>query len=261
MRGAIVAGGLALLCASPAAAQTVAGEWKLTVDSARDLTLATFASAGGQGLAVRCQAGVLDVLALGLPAFPSATRYMETTYGVRAPEAAHWFSSPDGALAYSPTPAMTARRLREGGRLEVSAAVAPDETSALRRYAVDLPSDAAAVDRALAACGEPLTKARDALSLWRQPRVMAPSMWRRPPNPEVPEAAYATTTRIGFAVLSCVVTEDGRPVDCDVEYQSDRRTGFGSSAIRAMRTARVDMDKASAPRPGDLMVVTLRYQF
>lgn len=261
MRHAVVGGLLALLWAAPAAAQEAGSEWQLTVDPSKDLTLATASYVTGQTVAVRCQAGVLDVLVIGLPAFRSATRYMETTYGAHDTEAAHWFSSPDGALTYSPAPAMAARRLREGGRLQIAAAVSADANSALGRYNLGLPEGAASIDRVLTACNEPLTKTRDALPRWRQARVMSSNMWRRQPEPEIPEAAYATTTRIGFAVLSCVVNADGRPVDCDVEYQSDRRTGFGQSALRAMRTARVDMGAPNAPRAGELMVTTVRYQF
>lgn len=260
MRGAIVAGLLAVLGASAAAAQSAPVSWDLTVDPTKELALATSAHASGQVLAVRCQAGLLDVLVLGLPALHDATRYIETTYGDHPTESVHWFGSPDGAMAYSPTPGMTARSLREGGRLQLAAAIAPGDSSPLGRYALDLPSDSTAVDRVLAACDEPLVKPREDRPHWRQSRVMSPSLWRRMPNPEVPETAYATSTRVGFAVLSCVVADDGRPVDCDVEYQSDRRIGFGQSAIRAMRTARLAMDAAGAPRPGDLVVMTVRYQ-
>ena len=69
------------LAAFPASAQEVTDDWALTVDQSRNLMLATAAYSTGQTIAVRCRAGVLDVLVTALPVVAGRSRFVETTVG------------------------------------------------------------------------------------------------------------------------------------------------------------------------------------
>ncbi|MDQ3125574.1 MAG: TonB family protein [Pseudomonadota bacterium] len=232
----------------------------MTVDQSGDLTLATAAYSSGQTIVVRCQAGVLDVIVAGLPAIDGRTRYVETTVGERPTERGPWASGGDGTTVLSVAPAPTARRLRAGGSLRLSAAVSAANDSPLRRYAFDLPGQSASLDRVLEACSTPTTDARDDLPRWMPARGSTFNYWRRMAMPEYPTAADRAGINSGYAVLSCVVQAGGRLDQCVVESESQRRAGFGQSAVRAMGAARVLLAEEGGPPPGELVIFTLRFR-
>lgn len=251
---------VALLASSASAQEPARDDWNLSADEGRDLMLATVAYSSGQTIAVRCQAGVLDVIVTGLPAIDERTRYIETTVGDRPTERGPWASGRDGTTVLGVSPAPTARSLRAGGPVRFSVAVDAANESPLRQYAFDLPAESASLDRVLNACGTPKTDARDDLLRWTPARGSMLNYWSRMAIPEYPEAAYRTGINSGFAVLSCVVRAGGRLTQCVVESESARRAGFGQSGVRAMGAARVLLPEEGGPPPGQLVVFTLRFR-
>ena len=260
MRRALASLVVALAASSASAQEPARDDWNLSADQGRDLMLATVAYSSGQTIAVRCEAGVLDVIVTGLPALDGRARYIETTVGERPTELGGWTNGGDGTAAISMSPAPTARSLRAGGAVRFSAAVDAANDSPLRQYAFDLPAESASLDRVLEACGTPKTDARDDLLRWTPAQGSMLNYWSRMAIPEYPEAAYETGINSGFAVLSCVVSAGGRLTQCVVESESERRAGFGQSGVRAMRAARVLLPEEGGPPPGQLVVFTLRFR-
>ncbi len=248
------------LTASSANAQDISDDWAFTVDQGRNVMLATAAYSTGQTIAVRCQSGVLDVLVTALPVVAGPSRFVETTVGERPPERGWWFSGEAGAAILSSTPEPTARSLRAGGRLRLSVALDTENDGPTRQYAFDLPGQSASLDRVLDACNTPKTDPRDDLPRWMRSRESAGELWSRRAFPEFPMDAVSMGIASGYAVLSCVVGADGRPHQCQVESESDRRAGFGRSAIRAMAASRISLAAEGGPRPGELAVFTLRFR-
>lgn len=258
MRAAVIGSLLALL-ASPAGAQEAVDDWDLIIGESQDMMLAVVGWSSGQTLAVRCRAGDLELLLSGLPPLEGQSRRIETTYSDGLVEAGYWYSSGDGSLVFSPVPRLDSRRLRRGGALQVSAAVATDPEAPLRRYALDLPSASANLDRVLADCGADRPDARDDLVRWTIPSGTAEDFWRRLPTPDYPEAAASLGS--GFAVFSCIATGDGRLTDCRTERESHhRRFGFGDAALRSLRYARIAPADDTGPPAGRLVIGTIRFR-
>lgn len=257
-RGAVIAGVLAL--AAPAFAQEAENDWDIVVDESRQMTLAVAAYSSGQTIAVRCRHVELEVLISGLPPFEGLNRRVEAAFSDGRVEGANWFTGGDGSLVFSPVPRIDARRLRQGGALQLSVAVAPEPESPLRRYAFDLPARSANLDQVLDACGAAQPDPREAMVRWTPPES-ATNFWRRMPTPEFPEAAAAAGLDSGAVAFSCVVAEAGRLTDCRVERESaHRRYGFGQSALRALRDASVILAEEGGPEPGQLIVMVFRFQ-
>lgn len=248
------------LAASSAIAQAVPDDWNLSADQGRNLVLAKVAYSSGQTIAVRCQAGVLDVIVTGLPAVEGLARYIETTVGERPTALGGWANGGDGTAAISMSPAPTARSLRAGGAVRFSVGVDVANDSPLRQYAFDLPAESASLDRVLDACNTPTMDARDDLPRWMPARGSTLNYWSRMARPEYPDAADRAGIDSGYAVLSCVVQAGGRLNQCVVESESQRRAGFGQSAVRAMGAARVLLVEEGGPPPGELVVFTLRFR-
>ncbi|MBW8302863.1 MAG: energy transducer TonB, partial [Brevundimonas sp.] len=257
MRGAVIAAILAV-AASPAVAQDAGDDWDLTVDEAHNMMLATVGYSSGQAIAVRCREGDLDVLISGLPPMEGAGRRIETAYADGRVESGLWLAAGNGALIFSPAPRLDARRLRQGGPLQLSVALESPPAGPLRRFALDLPARSVNLDQVLEACGEGRPDPRDDLIRWTQPDGMT-DLWRRQPAPMYPEAAVHLGA--GFATFSCVVAEGGRLTDCRTERESHaRRYGFGESAMRSLRDARVAPADEGGPPVGMLLLGTIRFR-
>lgn len=109
---------LACATAMPALAQDGAEDWDLTVDPARQLTLASL-DFGGNALALRCQAGVLDFLVTGTPVSTEAVRTVRVTAGGIADERQAWQTQPGLPVLSAYEPDRLARQLRAGGDLDL----------------------------------------------------------------------------------------------------------------------------------------------
>lgn len=258
MRGAIVAALVALL-AFPAHARQTTDDWDLIVDESQDMKLAVVGYSSGQTLAVRCRDGELELLLSGLPPLEGQTRRIEATYGDGRIEAGAWFTSGDGSLVFSQVPRLDARRLRQGGPLVLSVAVATDPEAPLRRYALDLPAQSANLDQVLASCGADRPDPRDDLVRWMAPPDPGVDFWRRLPEPDYPEAAVRLGA--GLVVFSCISAGDGRLIDCRTERESHhRRYGFGDAALKSLRNARIAPAEEGGPPAGRLIIATIRFR-
>ncbi|MDO9589070.1 MAG: hypothetical protein Q7J13_14220 [Brevundimonas sp.] len=258
MRGAVVAA-ISLLLATPASAQQAGDDWDLIVDEGRNMMLAVSAYSTGQTLAVRCSDGDLELMLSGLPPLEGQSRRIETTYSDGRVESGSWLSSGDGSLVFSPVPRLDARRLRQGGPLQLSVAISADPEVPLRRYALDLPPETGNLDQVLADCGADRPEARDDLVRWSIPREGGTGFWRRQPAPHYPQAAISV--RSAFVVFSCIADGEGLLADCRIERESHhRRFGFGESALKSLRDARIAPADDDGPPAGRLVIGMIRFQ-
>lgn len=263
----VVSASIVALLASPAGAQEAGDDWDLIVDESQNMMLAVVGYSSGQTLAVRCRDDDLELLLSGLPplegetpqTLEGGTRRIEAAYSDGRVEAGYWLSSGDGSLVFSPVPRLDARRLRQGGPLQVSVAVDADPAAPLRRYALDLPARSANLDQVLAACDAGSPDARDEMVRWSIPPGAGVDFWRRHPAPRYPEAAVHLGS--GFVVFSCVAAGDGRLTDCRTERESrHRRFRFGEEALKSLRDARIAPAAEGGPPAGRLIIATIRFQ-
>jgi len=98
---------LLLAAASPAFAQDLGEDWDLTADAGRQLTLATL-DFGDNVLALRCQAGTLDLLLTGVPVSTGATRTATVSAGAIAGETQIWTALPGQPVVGADEPARLA---------------------------------------------------------------------------------------------------------------------------------------------------------
>ena len=258
MRGAVLAALIGLL-ASPASARQTGDGWDLIVDEGQNMSMAVAAYSSGQTLAVRCRDGDLELLLSGLPPLEGETRRVEAAYSDGRVEAGAWLTGGDGSLVFSPVPRLDARRLRQGGPLQLSVAVSADYEAPLRRYALDLPSNSANLDQVLGGCGAGQPDPRDDLVRWSIPAGAGGDFWRRQPAPRYPEAAAHLGS--GLVVFSCIAAGDGRLTDCRTERESHhRRFGFGEEALKSLRAARIAPADDGGPPAGRLVIATIRFR-
>lgn len=143
-----------LALAWPAFAQDAGEDWDLTVDADRQLTLATL-DFGENVLALRCRAGVLDLLLTGVPVSIGTTRDVRISIGAVVDEDHVWAAQAGQPILGADQPARLARLLRAGGELDVRIDRETDADRPLR-YRFPLSASAASVNAVLTACGAPL---------------------------------------------------------------------------------------------------------
>jgi hypothetical protein len=248
---AALAGFLVVMTAgAPVGAQEIEGaDWDVVRDDRAKSILAFAAFDVGLGVSARCADGGYDVVIGGLPpAGDRETRPLELTF--RDDETAwrlEWNVAVDDTMAVSPLPAMMAREMREGGRLQIRV---PDGGGAGRalRYDLELPASSSAIDATLTACGKPLVDPRDAeLRSLDDGGLPTGVVWRQRPRIAYPMGS--TTYARGFAVVSCIAGPDGRARDCEVETEHPRDGGFGDAVIDGMRAARLGPAEGEGDTP------------
>lgn len=253
----VVAAGLALLLAGPAAAQDAGEDWDLV--QRHDAISASIAFDSGLAVAVRCDDGSLETYIAGLapPRERDNQRTVAYAFGDRPMRDSTWQNREDGHALFADLPAPLARRFRSGGDLQLRIAAHGDAPA--RRYVVSLPPSPAAIDRVLTTCGRPTVDPRDVLraneSSADPSSLDGPGPgWARQPRPSYPDRAVEAGIS-GMAVLSCMVEDDGRTKDCQVEVERPAGADFGREALRAARDARLK------PRPsgGGLVTFTIRF--
>lgn len=225
--------------ASSALAQDAA-DWTLARSENQKMLLAYTEFDVGLGIAVRCNDGGLEALISGLPRSDEDVR----TLGIGFPDDKgevrihdqQWNVAVDKTVAVSGLPAPFARLARKGGAMQLRVP-GGGEGGRTVRYVLDLPASNTAIDETLTACDRPLEDPRDAA--WAdvgQNGLPSSLAWTRPPRP-----SYPGTPRYerGFAVVSCVADQQGRPQDCVVETEHPRDAGFGEATLRATRAARL----------------------
>lgn len=231
--------------ALPALAQDAARDWDLHRNTRTESVLAYIVFDNGLGIAVRCIDGAYEALLSGLPAAgENETRTLGVAFGDEEMSMERWSVGTTDTVAVGERPAPFARKLRQGGRLQI---LAPGGGGGRNlRYDLTLPASSASIDETLSACERPLVDPRDveldALPDDGLPRSL---QWVR-----LPRAEYPSGSRYGrgFAVVSCLTNPDGTLRDCAVDSEHPHDGGFGASTLRAVRGARVrDADNPEAP--------------
>lgn len=198
--------------------------------------LASVAYDGGRAIGVRCSHGALGVLLMGL-GLPPAQRVDTVMLDVAVDDhdsQQTWLTLPGHPALFSARPAYLARSLRNAAVISLQI---EDRTPRLN---LPLPSDGAAVDRVLSACGQPLAVSRDDFpEIGPRPDGAANNIWKRPPN----LSATAADARYDFVVVSCVVAPDHRLTACQPEVQEP--SGRASASVaRAFESGRLNPDAA-----------------
>lgn len=242
-----------LLLAGQASAQD---GWDFDVSPAGDVTIASVTYDGGVGLAVQCRNGILDVAILGLPAaLPDEisqyqTRPLFTGFDATALEHAPWKTSPDSGVALSALPQRRARALKRGGVFLVRTSPPPG-SSTPRRLEIPLPTDGAAIDRTLEACGQKTVDPRDDLLLLED--LISVEEWGRSRLFEMPPSTSWTPTRVE---VSCIVAEAGRVRDCQVESESE--PGLGARMLRDARNVRFGLRENAEAAVGRVIYMVVQ---
>ena len=228
---------LALAVALPAMAQDAGRDWDLHRNTRTDAIMAYTVFDNGLGIAVRCVDGGYEAFLSGLPpAGRGETRTLDVAFGEGELNPQSWNVGVNDTIAVSSFPAPFARKLRQGGRLQIRVPDGGGPGRALR-YDLTLPASPGSIDETLAACGRPLVDPRDA-ELDALPDTGLPEnlVWARRPVVDYPSRSrYAR----GFAVVTCLVDPDGALRDCTAETEHPRDGGFGEATLQALRRARV----------------------
>lgn len=239
--------------ASPTLAQDTAEDWDLTVDPARQLTLASL-DFGDNALALRCEAGVLDFLLTGTPVSTEAVRTVRLTAGGIVDERQAWQTQPGLPVLSASEPDRMARQLRGGGDLDVRIEPAATGERALR-FRLTLPPSAGSLDQVLSACGASLADEWDL-----RPRAAGSITWAHHVLPEYPEAAVMRDVALASVRLACIVPADGRLEECRVLYEAPDGLGFGRNALAAARSSRVRLPAGDLSDVGKVVLFTMRFR-
>lgn len=244
-----------LAAAPPAFAQGAAEDWDMTVDPARELTLASL-DFGGNALALRCKAGGLEFLLTGVPASTEAIRTVQVTAGGIDGELQTWRAHSNVSVLSADEPDRLARQLRAGGDLELR--IEPVATGArAMRFRLTTPPSAASLDQVLSACGAALTDEWDL-----RPRAFASSniVWERLIAPQYPEAAIGRHGSVASVRVACIVPASGRLDECRILSESHDGLGFGRSALAAARESRVTLPEGDTSSVGKVIQYNVRFR-
>lgn len=240
--------------ALPALARDTAEDWSLTVDPAQRLTLATL-DFGGNALAFRCKAGVLDFLLTGTPLSTEEFRIVRVTTGGIAGERQSWRTHANLPVLSASEPDRLARQLRAGGDLELR--IEPEAAGERPlRFHLTTPPSTASLDRVLSACGAPLADEWDL-----RPRASSQNLvWEHSALPEYPVAATGRRVPLATVRIACVVPADGRLNECRVLSETPERLGFGRNALAAARNSRLALPENDPDLVGKVVVYNIRYR-
>jgi hypothetical protein len=257
---------MAALAAGPALAQDPGDDWDILRDGRNRQVMAYLQFSNGLGITVRCLDGSLDAVIGGLPPpinpQPSnigiSYRALYMTFRDEREYGGRWVIATNDTMAVGLFPAPFARRLREGGALQIRVPDGAGDGRSLS-YRIDLPPSAHNIDEVLTTCDRPLTDPRDeVLGLDENPILPASITWERPPRPSFPtNSKYAS----GFVVVSCNTRADGGLEDCIAESQHPADSKFGREALTAARRARLQViGDADAPVPVRRVVFTVTFR-
>ena len=246
---------MSLATASTAFAQDAAEDWDLTVDPAQALTLASL-DFGGNAVALRCKAGMLEFLLTGAPASTETVRTVQVTAGGIAGESQTWRAHANTPVLSADEPDRLARQLRAGGDLELR--IEPVETGGRgMRFRLTIPPSAAALDQVLSACGAALTDEWDL-----RPRAFPSSniVWERQVAPQYPEAAIGRHGAVAAVRVACIVPANGRLDDCRIVFESHDGLGFGRNALAAARESRIRLPDGEMSAVGKVVHYNVRFR-
>ncbi|WP_428059881.1 hypothetical protein [Brevundimonas sp.] len=245
----------ALVAGAPALAQETAAQgedWTLTSVPERKAVMATIDFTSGLAVAARCVDGVYDVLITGLPEAPRRDTSREL--GVQAgdqeePYTSVWTVGTQRSTAFSRLPAVVARDMAKGGKLQV---IVPSTSGGPRtRYVMDLNPSSTAIEQTLTACGRRMVDPREARAKKidgnGQDGLPDTVQWQTAPRPVFPESVNGRSPLEGYVVLSCVLTDAGQMTECQTESEQPAGYNLWRSVERSLPRARLKLsDQAAA---------------
>ncbi len=257
---------LGLAQATPGLTQDPGDDWDIVRDRRNKQVMAYLQFSNGLGITVRCLDGSLDAVIGGLPPpvnpEPSSIgisyRPLYMTFRDAEEYGGRWVIAVNDTMAVGLFPAPFARRLREGGALQIRVPDGGGEGRSLS-YRIELPPSARHIDEVLTTCDRPLDDPRDdVLGRDENPGLPASIIWERAPRPTFPNnSTYAS----GFAVISCNTRPDGSLEDCIAESQHPADSRFGREALNATRRARLQVaEDADAPVPVRRVFFTVTFR-
>ena len=244
----------ALAAGAPVMAQESAPQsedWTLTSVPERKAVLATIDFTSGLAIATRCVDGAYDVLISGLPEAPR--RDMSRELGIQAgdqeePYTSVWTVGTQRNTAFSRIPAVVARDLAKGGKLQV---IVPSTSGGPRtRYVMDLDPSSTAIEQTLTACGRPMVDPREARAKEidgnGQDGLPDTVQWQTMPRPVFPASVNGRSPLEGYVVLSCVLTDAGQMTECQTESEQPAGYNLWRSVERSLPRARLKLSEQAA---------------
>lgn len=242
-------------------------DWTLVRFTEEPTLIATIQFDNGITLVARCMDDVYDVIVSGIPDAPSGV--VKRSIGLRMGDDATddttvWSVGAKPDTAFSRLPAMVARRLAEGGKLQII--IPSDREGGPRtRYVMELDPSSRAIERTLTACGRPLTDVRDKDREGDGDDGLPPNIeWARQPEIQYPESVRGRIPRLGYVALSCVVGPEGRLTECQTESEQPRAYNLGLAVQRGLGRARLKQTREGAaaglPFEGQLIVFTVNFR-
>ncbi|WP_421731132.1 hypothetical protein [Brevundimonas sp.] len=240
----------------------VAENWTVTRLRSQETVIAATSFDNGITVMSRCMNNVFGLVMMGLPPVQAGvmSRPLTLIVGDEEEKSYIWnVAAADPGTALSRVPAVLARRLAKGGRMQI---IVPAEAGGRRtRYIVELPASGSGVNETLSRCGRPLEDPRDDRLIGDGANMAKGYVWLRQPRPEFPAPTVHGATNGGLATLSCDVLVTGRVTDCQVEDEFPVGFGFGQAARRAAAQALIGQtDEARADgqpfEPGRILFST-----
>ncbi|GLK47109.1 hypothetical protein GCM10017620_00820 [Brevundimonas intermedia] len=245
---------IALVAATPVLAQEDAPQsedWVLTSVPEQKAVIAMIDFTSGLTIAARCVDGVYDVLIAGLPDAPN--RALSRELGIQAgdqkePFTSVWTVGTRRNAVFSRIPAVVARDLAKGGKLQVI--VPATSRSPRTRYVMELNPSSTAIEQTLTACGRPMVDPRevrsDEIEGNGQDGLPSGVSWQTGPRPTFPDSVNGRIPAEGYVVLSCVVDALGGLNECQTESEQPAGYNLGRSVERSLPRARVKLTEEAA---------------
>ena len=228
--------------AAPAGAQDTAApqDWVLTRLREQEALIATAPFNNGITVVARCSNNVFALILAGLPEVngSEATRDLILLVGDETDERPYaWTVATDRTAAFSRVPALTARQLIRGGRLQIIVPAPPGGRRT--RYVMNLRPSESAVQETLTRCGRPIVEPDDD-SLSGDGKGLPDGLyWINVPRPDFPGSNVHRGMNGGSATLSCNIADGGRLTDCQVESEYPHGLNLGQAVRRTISAARV----------------------
>jgi len=246
---------VALSCLVPAMAWSQdepPQDWAVAHRPEHDAVIAALEFTTGLSLVARCQNGVYDLILNGLPEAPAnkPTRDLAIQVGDDGElKTTVWTVGTQRTTAFSRIPAMVARDLAEGGKLQI---LVPSEREGgpRTRYVMNIEPSGAAIETTLTACGRPLIDLRqvraEEIEGNGQDGLPPAVAWQTMPRPTFPDSVNGRSPRLGYVVLSCVAEESGRLTECQIESEQPPGYNLGKAVERSLPRARLRLTEEGA---------------
>lgn len=221
-------------------------DWTLTRIEDREATVATIDFTPGLDLVARCVDGVYDLFILDLPEAPrdALTRELGVSIGEGGDvRTTVWTVGDDRTTAFSRIPAMVARQLADGGKLQIVVPASGDQRRT--RYVLNLDPSSSALEETLTACGRPLVDPRrQEVEGNGQDGLPAGAAWARAPRPHFPRPVEGRSPTVGYVVMSCVAQASGELSECQIESEQPAGYRLGEAVEKSLDRARVELTPA-----------------